>query len=291
MDSIRQISDRLNWRYVILGVIIWWLAMLIVYSILSLRVNHLKDSLRDAGIELTNEFANLVSLPLLEKDSQSIHKLLTEAASRPGVFYASVVDHRNKVVAFTGTGHLMPDMTATTRSTEKVSVQEGGFTSHARIINFVSDITYGGTKIGEIFIGLSTPGTIQTRKIFGIIAIISGLLLLGFVVLFRYPSIKSSLAKVLPSSVSAPEIEIGDEGNSIVCPLCGSHKPLSAKIFKYSNIDPFLTSENKASTASISAAEDNPEKIEPHYANPVDLTGLRRQIIIRCTEIIKKLTV
>ena len=52
MDSIRQISDRLNWRYVILGVIIWWLVMLIVYSIVSLRVNHLKDSLKDAGIEL-----------------------------------------------------------------------------------------------------------------------------------------------------------------------------------------------------------------------------------------------
>ncbi len=291
MDSIRQISDRLNWRYVILGVIIWWLAMLIVYSIVSLRVNHLKDSLKDAGIELTNEFANLVSLPLLEKDSQSIHKLLTEAARRPGVFYASVVDHRNKVVAFTGTGHLMPDMTTTTRSTEKVSVQEGGFTSLAKIINFVSDITYGGTKIGEIFIGLSAPDAIQTRKIFGIIAIISGLLLIGIVVLFRYPSIKSSLTKVLPSSVSSPEIETGTTENSIVCPLCGSHKRLSAAVFKISNIDPILTSESKTTTANISAAEDNPEKIEPHRENPVDLSGLRRRIIIRCTEIIKKLTV
>ena len=290
MDSIRQISDRLNWRYVILGVIIWWLAMLIVYSILSFRVNHIKDSLRDVGIASTNEFAKLASLPLLEKDSQAIHKLLTEAASRPGVFYASVVDHRNKVVAFTGTGHLMPDMTTTAHSAEKVSVQEGGFASHARIINFVSDITYGGTKIGEIFIGLSTPGAIQARKLFGIIAAISGLLLIGFVVLFRYPSIKSSLSKLLPPSRSSTEIETGAKGDSIVCPLCGSHKPLSAGIFKHTDIDPLLKSETKTSTATISAAEDNPEMIEPHFANPVDYSGLRRRIIIRCTEIIKKLT-
>ncbi|MDX1708517.1 MAG: hypothetical protein R3274_07950 [Desulfobacterales bacterium] len=291
MNSIRQISDRLNWRYVILGVIIWWLAMLIAYSILSLHVNHLKNSLRNAGIELTHEFAKRVSLPLLERDSQSIHKLLTEAASRPGVFYASVVDHRNKVVAFTGTGHLMPDMTTQTSAAEMVSVQEGGFNSHSRIINFVSSITYAGTKIGEIFIGLSAPGAIQSRKVFGIIAVISGLLLTGLVVLFRYASIRSAFVKVLPSSPSSTQIGTGAQGASIACPLCGNHQPLSAAIFKQSNIDPLLTNKTKTATANTSVVADNPEKSEPNLTDPVDVSGLRRQIILRCTEIIKKLTV
>ena len=287
MDSIRQFGSRLSWRYVILGALIWWLVMLSAYSILSVHDNHLKHRLKSAGIELTKEFANLVSLPLLEKDSPSIHKLLTEAANRPGVFYASVVDHRNKVVAFTGTGHLMPDMTATAQPVENVSIQEGGFASHARIVNFVSDITYAGTKIGEIFIGLSTPKAIQTRKIFLIIAVVSGLLLLLLIVLFRYPSIKASLTKIYRTSPSATKIETSAKAVSVDCPLCGTPKPLSASIFKQSTMDSLLTSKTIKQHVNVSGVADNPEK----DAKADNLSRLRRQIILRCTEIIKRLTV
>jgi uncharacterized membrane protein affecting hemolysin expression len=290
MDSIRQFGIRLNWRYVILGVVIWWLVMLAVYSILSLRVNHLKHRLKTAGIELTNEFANLVSLPLLEKDSQSIHKLLTEAANRPGVIYASVVDHRNKVVAFTGAGHLMPDMTPTARSVNNVSIQEGGFASHARIVNFVSDITYAGTKIGEIFLGLSTPKAIQAGNLFMIIAVASGVLLLALIILFRFQSIKASVTKILQFSPSAAKMETSAKAASVICPLCGSRKQLSATVFKQSNMDPLLTGETTKQHANAGGVADNPAKEMPHRLKPDDLSWLKRQIIIRCTEIIKRLT-
>jgi hypothetical protein len=290
MDSIRQFGIRLNWRYVILGVVIWWLVMLAVYSILSLRVNHLKHRLRTTGIELTNEFANLVSLPLLEKDSQSIHKLLTEAANRPGVIYASVVDHRNKVVAFTGAGHLMPDMTTTARSVNNVSIQEGGFASHARIVNFVSDITYAGTKIGEIFLGLSTPKAIQAGNLFMIIAVASGVLTLALIILFRFQSIKTSVIKIFQFSPSAAKIETSAKAASVICPLCGSRKPLSATVFKQSNMDALLTGETTKQHANASGVADNPAKEMPYRLKPDDLSWLKRQIIIRCTEIIKRLT-
>ena len=164
MNSIQQFGNRLNTRYLILGLAFWWLAMLIVYSVIALRTNHHKGKLRETGIQIAKEFSKRVSLPLLERNSQSIHKLLTDAAGKTDVIYASVVDHRNKVVAFTGTGHLMPDKTETARSVDKVSMWEGGFASHARILNFVSDITYADTKIGEIFIGLSTPESFQVQK-------------------------------------------------------------------------------------------------------------------------------
>ncbi|MGD8393315.1 MAG: hypothetical protein PVH74_17395 [Desulfobacterales bacterium] len=291
MDSIRQFGFRLNWRYVILGVVIWWVVMLAVYSILSLRINHLQHRLKTAGIELTNEFAKLAGLPLLEKDSQSIHKLLTEAANRPGVIYASVVDHRNKVVAFTGAGHLMPDMTTTARSVNNVSIQEGGFASHARIVNFVSDITYAGTKIGEIFIGLATPKAIQTGKLFMIFAVASGLLLLALVILFRFQSIKASVTKILQFSPPAAKIETNAKAVSVTCPLCGTRKPLSKTVFKQSNMDALLTGETTKQHADVSGVADNPAKDMPHQLKNEDLSWLKRQIIVRCTEIIKRLTV
>ncbi len=46
MNSIERFGNRLNTRNLILGLVIWWLVMLIVYSIFTLRVNRLKGELR-----------------------------------------------------------------------------------------------------------------------------------------------------------------------------------------------------------------------------------------------------
>jgi len=289
MNSVQRFGDRLNTRYLILGLVIWWLAMLIIYSIFTLRVNHLKGKLRQSGVEITHEFSDLVSLPLLEKNSLSISTLLTDAANRTDVIYASVVDHRNKVVAFTGTGHLMPDMTEAARSVDKVSMWEGGFASHARILNFVSDITYAGTKIGEIFIGLSTPETFQTRKQFIFIAVSSCLILLILLAVFRYQTIKAFLMKYLDFNPSGAAMDTTLKGTLINCPLCGTQQPLSRKLFKQSSLDKFLiTGDSKLETNPGSNADSKkidlqePEKKE-------DLSWIKRQIILRCTEIINKL--
>ncbi|MGD2099613.1 MAG: hypothetical protein PVG35_18705 [Desulfobacterales bacterium] len=290
MESIRQLSSRLNWRYVFVGIVVWWLIMLIAYSLLSLRVNHLKNRLTKTGIALTTELADLVSLPLLEKDSQSIHRLLTQTAGKPGVFYASVVDHRNKVVAFTGTGHLMPDMTPTARKIENVSIREGGFASHAKIVNFVSDISYAGTKIGELFIGLPIPGAVQTRKIFTIIAVVSGLLLFIWIIVFRYQSIRETLTKILPATPLTADIETGAQSARIACPLCGTQKRLSATLFKSTSPDRRLkgglTSQNVNPNPGIAGSKKNAQ----NHGSSDDLLWLKRRIILRCAEIIKKLT-
>jgi len=291
MNSIQRFGNQLNNRYLILGLAGWWLVMLIVYSVITLRINHRKGELKESGVEITNEFSKLVSLPLLEKNSQSIHKLLTDAANKTDVIYASVVDHRNKVVAFTGTGHLMPDMTEGASSIDKVSIWEGGFASHARILNFVSEITYAGTKIGEIFIGLSTPESFQTQKQFAIIAVSSSLILLFLIIILRYQSIRTYLEKYLNLSHSNTEMDSMAKRSGITCPLCGTHNAPSNTLFKKSNIDKFLAVGNAKQRVNngdnADASKNNPHKL----AKTENFSGIRRKIILRCTEIIKKLTV
>ena len=289
MNSIQRFGNRLNTRYLILGLAAWWLLMLIVYSAITLRINHRKAQLKESGVEITNEFSKLVSLPLLENNAQTLHKLLTDAANKTNVIYASVVDHRNKVVAFTGTGHLMPDKTEGASSIEKVLTWEGGFASHARIINFVSEITYGGTKIGEFFIGLSSPESFQSQKIFAIIAISSSLILLFLFVLFQYQSIRTFLGQFSYSSRSKIEVDSMTTGSGITCPLCGTQKAPSHTLFSKSNLDKFLVIgdlQHGVKGEDIAGLpNNNPHKI----AKTDDFSGIRRQIILRCTEIIKKL--
>jgi hypothetical protein len=291
MNSIQRFGNQLNTRYLILGLAAWWLAMLVIYSVITLRINHRKVELRESGVKITNEFSKLVSLPLLEKNSQSIHKLLTDAANKTNVIYASVVDHRNKVVAFTGTGHLMPDMTEGASSIEKVSIWEGGFASHARILNFVSEITYSGTKIGEIFIGLSTPESFQVQKQFAIIAVLSSLILLLLIILFRYQSIRTFLGNYFKFASSDSGMGSIAKRSGLTCPLCGTPDASPQTFFGQSKVDKFLLvgeSKNGLNNSGIAdSSKNNPHKA----AKTEDSSKVRRQIIYRCTEIIKKLTV
>ncbi len=291
MNPTRIFGNRLNTRHLIVALAVWWLAMLIVYSVIALRIHNHKDRLRESGVAITNEFSKLASLPLLEKNSQSIHRLLTEAANKTDVIYASVVDHRNKVVAFTGTGHLMPDMTEEASSVEKVSMREGGFASHARILTFVSDITYAGTKIGEIFIGLSTPESFKAQKQFAIIAVSSSLLLLLLIITFRYQSIKTFWQKYFSSNHSNAGMDSMTNRSVIICPLCGTHSALSKTLFRPSNIDKFLAIGDSNRGLDNPDIADSPKNNPHKRAKTKDFSWIRRRVILRCTEIIKKLTV
>jgi len=289
MDSIQQPGFRLNTRYIIYGIVIWWIAMLLGYSIISFRSDRQKNRLTESGIKITNEFSELVSLPLLEKNDQTIQSLLTDAANKKNVIYASVVDHRNKVIAFTGTGHLMPDMTDAAHLVEKVSFWEGGFASHANFLNFASEVTYAGTKIGEIFIGLSTGETSQTRFVFLTIAGLSSLAILVFILVFRYRSTSEFLMKALNYKKSSSPAESTGSESHVLCPLCGTQKPFSDRIFHRSNLDRFLTI-GTANTGPDTGSVGHSKRIDINdVARKEDLSWMRRQIIERCTEIIKKL--
>jgi hypothetical protein len=289
MDSIKILGFRLNTRYIIYGIVIWWLAMLIGYAIITYRSDRHKNRLKASGIAITNEFSEVVSLPLLEKNDKTIHSLLTDAANKKNVIYASVVDHRNKVVAFTGTGRLLPDITEADHSVEKVSIWEGGFASHAKFLNFASDITYAGTKIGEIFIGMSTSETFRTRSLFIIIAVSSCLALLVLILISRYRLIGASLIKAVNFNRPNFAKDSDLKGSLITCPLCGTHKPLSDKVFHHSHLDRFLTLENSHEGPDAANVSHTKRIDLDDLSKKEDLSGLRRQIIQRCTEIIKKL--
>jgi len=289
MDSIQRPGFRLNSRYILYGIIIWWIAMLLGYAIISYRSNSHKNRLTESGIKMTHEFSERVSMPLLEKNDQTIQSLLTDAASRKNVIYASVVDHRNKVIAFTGTGHLMPDMTDAAHLVAKVSVWEGGFASHAKFLNFASDVTYAGTKIGEIFIGLSTSESSQIRNVFLAITALSCLAILVYILIFRYRSTSEFLMKAFNFDRANTAAESTGNAPHVLCPLCGTQKPFSDRIFRRSNLDRFLTiGAARAGSTTGSATHDKRIDIND-MAKKEDLSWMRRQIIERCTEIIKKL--
>lgn len=289
MDLIRQFGQRSTTRYLIFGLVIWWLAMFIGYSIISFRTARVKNKIGKSGVEIAHEFSKLVSLPLLEKEAQAIHSLLTDAAKKKDVVYASVVDHRNKVVAFTGTGRLMPELTEEARSIEQVSIWEGGFASHAKILNFAADVTYAGTKIGELFIGLSTTETAGAKNRYIIIAVSSCVVILLLFMVLRYPTIKTFVEKYINREPSNPVRDSFPKESLFHCPMCGTQKPFTENLFKQSNFDKFLTIGTSERTPNVEGVAGSKRIDLQELAKLEDLSWIRRRIILRCTEIINRL--
>jgi hypothetical protein len=265
--------------------------MAITYTTVAIRIYRIKNKIKESGIEIVLESSRLVSLALLEKDVETLHRLLRDATKGLGVVYASVVDHRNNVVAFTGAEHLLPDMTGAGRSIENVSIREGEFATHSKILNFASEITYAGTKIGEIFVGLSVTEGVRLRSRFIIVAVSSGLIILLVIVTLHFRSIRSKLAKFEDSTRTSLVTASISGKPRVTCPLCGMQKPLSDRVFSHPQLD---------GLSIIEASEHEPDGGEPAEAKGINLTELaerkdfswvKQQVLMRCTEIIRRLAV
>jgi len=282
---------RLSTRHSVLILMVWLVAMVIAYAITTIRIDRLRDTIRKSGIEITTELSKSVSLPVLEEDVQAIHTLLLNAAKRSGIIYASVVDHQEKVLAFAGAENFLPDMPEAARSTDNVWLWEGRLENYARILNMASEITYSGTKVGEILVGLSVTEALRIRNQFVIVAVVSGLILLSLIVILHFQSLGSrpwrfrGLNRVNPATI--PNLE----KSRVTCPLCGTQKPFFDKVFNPSNLNRLLI---------IEALEHEPDPGKhraskglnlSQLAKREDLSWIKRQVILRCTEIIRKLAV
>lgn len=291
MDSIQRYWTYLRTRPSILALVVWLIAMVITYSIIAIRIDRIKDKMRKSGIEITLESSKLVNLALLENDVQTIHTLLLDATKRSDVVYASVVDHRNKVVAFTGVGHLLPDMAGAGRSIKNVSIWEGEFANFPKILNFVSEITYAGTKIGAFFVGLSATEVLRLRNRFIIVAVSSGLVLLFVISTLHFRSIRSILMKFGDFKRTEPVMVSISKKPRVTCPLCGMQKPLSNRVFSHPKLDRlFIIEASKYEPGGGEPADSKGINLS-ELAERKDLSWIKSRVILRCTEIIRKLAV
>ncbi|NIQ39945.1 MAG: hypothetical protein GTN81_15370 [Proteobacteria bacterium] len=289
MDSSQRKGTGLNTHPSILTLVLWLIAMLVTYSIITIQIDRIKGRIRESGIQITLESSKLVSLPLLEKDVQTIQRVLFDAAKRSGVIYTSVVDHENQVVAFTGAEHLLTEMTGAARPIEKVAIWEGEFATYSKILNFASEVTYGGTKIGGILVGLSATEAFKIRKKFIIVAVSSALILLSVIIFVNFQSVRSIVGKFQDFNRASSVVASISEKSRVTCPLCGMQKALSYRVFNRRDLDRLLIIE--ASKYESGRGEPSGSKgIKlSELAKREDLSWIKRQVVFRCTEIIRKL--
>jgi hypothetical protein len=291
MNFITGFKATGNRQHLIWYFLAWWLVMVIAYLVVTTLVGKIEKEITESGILMAQKFSDQVNLPLLEQKIQVMSELLTEITSHPDVVYAAIIDHQDCIIAYTNSELIIPAVKKSTEKFDQVSFYEGNF-SKKKVFNFISDVMYSGTKIGEIDIALSAAMINKVKNIFILIAVstFSGLLVVIAVLYFNGFGYLSGLLKSHERPKASDPIALS-EGAYISCPLCGIDNSLTQHIFKKSNIDKGPIIRAAGREAKSSKFRKNDGNCLSEIAKREDLGWLKRRIIRRCIHIIERLVV
>jgi len=286
----RNNQQRIN-KYIII-VALWWLVFAIAYMLVSFKIKKLENKIQHSGIAVSKEYAAKLSMPLLERDMKSISKIIKEMSTKQDVINTSIVDHKNKIIAYSDQQQLLPVERKDTSFVETVRFWKDVTNDDITVFIFKSEVTFSDTKIGDLFLTVSAENVLKWKNGFMIISCSSFFILIIVLVILHYRGIwplMSAIKRLLRPKMSIPKGSYGT--HNLSCPLCGADSSFSEEVFSRPNLERF------------SLIHPNHKKAEPKsmvitkeiHLNEIsgrdDLGWLKQQIILRCAEIIRKLAV
>jgi hypothetical protein len=277
-------------RHVIISLVVWAAVLCIAYIITSVRTNHARARIKDSGIETIQALSKLVSLPLLDSNAQTINAMLVYAAREIPMVHAAVLDHQEEIVTFAGAEKVIPAANPDEHPGDDTSFWESELPDHKKIFGFASDVTYSGTTIGRIQIALPAQELVTIKNQFLIVAVLACVILLLVIISFRYyPGIWATPTRLTNLYRRDTVSDSALESSVVTCPLCGARNSFSTKLFKRSNFGRLLIIRPSSNTSGPGDDVDLKGMRLSDLAKRDNLYWLKRQIVLRCAEIIKKL--
>ena len=187
-----------------------WLLLAVTYAILSFQSQRKQRALVQDGVSQAAVLSERAGLPLLEQDIQSLHQILKVVREKPGVLYASVIDHKNKIIAYTDAGRLLPERRENVQQIQGVDTWQD-----QEALVFSAPVNFADTPIGEIRLALSLKPVLQPKKQFAAIAAVAlaGLLFLLFWVYGR--TWMARFRRIMHGKRTDIDVRL------LLCPLCG----------------------------------------------------------------------
>ena len=280
-----------NRSRLILCFLVWWMCIAVFYMITASKISRVRKTISQSGAKTAKVFSSRVSLPLLELDMPILSALLSEATSKSNIVYAAIIDHKNNIMAYTNVELIMSIKKEGALTVDQVTFWEGDSSDYKRIVNFSSDVTYAGTKIGEIYLAISAAEIDKFEKRFSFGALSSFTILLFVIIVLYYKEVRSIVSKLRAGyrSQAGSRGVLAEEMASIVCPLCGTNKPFSQEVFNCINLNRFRIIRSTNTKLKPGMSDKSKDIFLSEIAKRKDLGWLKRQVIVRCIEIIKKL--
>ena len=286
--------SKLKIQHIVAGLLIWILILLAAYLIMTFQLNRRNDDTRQRGIAVTQELSDQIRVPLLEKDIPGVQALLRAAHKETDAIYASVSDHGGQIIAYTGAENFVPrtDEGKDSSPSDDVAYLEGLLKSHQKVFRFTADVFFSGTRIGEVVMALSALDADHIRNGFQLAALIGAL---AFTLLFVAVRFNTRVDRVNRMETKLQAATTADESEArsittVICPLCGTHKPFSRDVFRRTKFQKLVDVGTSKDTTGINMLVDEDGIDLLALSHRKDLSGLKRQVIRRCLEIVKKLS-
>jgi len=239
-----------------------------------------KKDLIKTGVAISKYISSQSGLPLLEKKFDLLSTQIEEIKKKPEVVFASIIDHKNKLIAYTDQDQFF------TLSREKSGEQEGvqywkiSDSNHLKIMNFSSEITFSQTRIGEVFISLAVNDMGNPRRWFLFFAVLSVSAILSVFGLSRYQDGRLWWkTKQMPPR--EPPVENRENGY-FNCPLCHGQTGFTTDLCKGKDLEAFLILKQFPSAKEDVLLKD--------LDRDEELAWLKKRIIARCASIITKIS-
>lgn len=268
---------------------IWWVVVVFFYLFIAAKETNLVSQVTATGIKTVLKSAKQAGLPLLERDVQALTRLAQDVSTLKGVVNVSIIDHKHKIIAFTNPDQLLPVSSKSLRMKDGVGFWHHTLADGTQAVCFSSDISYAGTKIGEVFMAMDAGGVAGLITAFFLTALVSFLLIVFVLLVIDFNGLHPLRAAIRArirnwAGRDGPQ----PDGREVICPVCGSRKPLTRSFLLEANLDryPVVRPVKKENGPALLLAQGvNLREISRRE----DLGWLRRQMIHRCADIIKKL--
>ena len=275
------INTRLLW-----SLLIWFLVCSIVYALIWFKDDARKNRLARIGVDISKNISSQAGLPLLEKDARKLRQLLKEAAQKPNVVYASIIDHKNKLIAYTDQKQFFTLNQNSRNVMDKVNYWEVADINNKHVMNFTSDVTFGGTRIGETFISIAANQVTAIKQGFVLLAALSLLIIFTIFIILPPKGSHENFWKTFhtPFSLKKREPQVQSMNYyEITCPLCARQNIFARDQFGNEKLSQFPV-----------LTLDNPGQ-QPIFLQDIstrkELNWLKKRIVLQCLEIINKIIV
>jgi len=180
----KRYAGRYTRKIFILCLLTWFVLCSVLYIVVHLWEKNRKSDLVKIGIAISKDISSQSGLPLLERKIDHLGRLIEGITEKPEVVFASIIDHRNKLIAYTDQDQFFTFSKTKSDELEGVHYWNISDLNHQKVMNFSSEITFSGTRIGEVFISLAAEKMGLLRRsffFFAILTLTALILLFGFV--------------------------------------------------------------------------------------------------------------
>nr|WP_319392407.1 hypothetical protein [uncultured Desulfobacter sp.] len=268
--------NRFTLKNFLISISIWLIVCLIIYLI-GHAVEHNKETkLVKSGFAISKDISSQSGLPLLERKFDHLSALIEQTTQKPGVVFASIIDHKNKIIAYSDQNQFFTLNKKHARQEDGIKYWRVISLETHNVMNFLTPITFSDTRVGEVFLSLATQ---NFDRFYRIIMILGFLSVLCITLLFGAANYQNVLIwirqKDMPPGIPPHETK---DAPLFTCPLCST-----ARRFSDQTCD-----DDPLESSTVLTRYGDPERTIMLYdLNKFEELGwIKQRIITKCAKII-----